>query len=530
MVTGFARPLFLAIRAGLAVFAVLALPEGGRAQALSPADSSALAIVAAVATLATGTSLWPGYDPAHDPVLLYVPDRWTVLLGPPPQLPDGFEPYPSGWPALDVPAAVHHGRYEDLFGQLAFDVQIAGTPVAAIPLGVHVTPDANPVAGFGFVIHEAFHQFQHGAFAAQEETESEERYPILDAENAALATLELRLLAEATGRLADGAGALAASRQAASDTLVHAFLAVRAARWGRDAFLSRYESVKERNEGTAKYVEVRGVGRAAARCRDAARPALLDCACAAFQSTSELRYLQDEFRTRLAASALGPADIARNWIYAAGAAVCLLLDRTAGDWKVRIARADTSLVALLAEGTTWDRTQAASQVAWAKTRYDYDSLLATSRHLAQSYERDAVSALERFDATPGTRVVVEMRRAGLARSRSCRGDRWLLDRGRRVLSEGCAAYSLRRARGEEVLLEVRDRGVLDEQDEERGLRRVTFFSSAPPSIAVDGKPVDRDHTSATAEVEVTGEGFRVHARCRGAVMREGRALRVRLEP
>jgi hypothetical protein len=240
--------------------------------------------------------------------------------------------------------------------------------------------------------------------------------------------------------------------------------------------------------------------------------------------------LQDEFRTRLAAGALGFADIARNWIYAAGAAACLLLDRTGLDWRARAARSDTSLVALLAEGVRWDQTRAAPQLAWAKARYDYEELRAGSLRLAQGYENEAVAALQRFDATPGMRVVIELPRAGLARSRSCRGDRWVLDRGRRVLSQGCAAYDLRRTRGEKLSIEVRDRTVLDEVDADRDLRRLTFFASGSPSLLLDGKQVQRlDHARASGAVEVAGEGFRVHARCRADVLRGDGVLRVLLD-
>lgn len=194
-------------------------------------------------------SIWPGYNLADRPFLVYVPEKWALLFNFPDRA-DGFEAYPSDWPDLGVRVLYHPGRYRDLAGQLQFDFPLGEKKVVAVgfPESLWENRDRPDADVFAFIVHEAFHQFQNETFG-EIPWEREERYPILDAGNTALAVLEMRIL-EA------GLEALAAGRREAVEEGVRKFAAVRQARWAQaGTFVSRYEQGQEIREGTASYVE-----------------------------------------------------------------------------------------------------------------------------------------------------------------------------------------------------------------------------------------------------------------------------------
>lgn len=503
----------------LALAAALAtglLAPHARAQKSSPACSPPPIAAATVSRLvavfrAGGQPLWPGYDLSRQPFLVYGPD-WALLVNPR-GVPPGFE---AATLPGDIDAARHCGALPGLAGQLAFDYQLGDDTVAAIPL----TADLPPVYALGFVVHEAFHQFQHAHFAEEDEP-SEEAYPILDAENSARAALELRILADAAARLARGD--TVGARQSA-----RAFLAARAARW-RAAARARndvraFERMEERIEGTAFYVQVRAIARLSGLCRTRAD----DEACPAFLAVNGGKYLRRDLASRLHDGTLGPEDVARNRIYPVGAVEALLLDGLAPRWKQQAMQVDSftlsdRLAAALAPGG-----DPAQRMAQAERRYDYPAILAASRRLARQYRAQADSALAAFARASGARVEVEMPASGTSRSRMSRSRSWVLDAGARVFSPRYIVYALRRTSPDSIFFRAHNLALLDERLA-GGRRRVVFHSPALTELVVDGEPLNpagiaerRFHT-----LRLRGSDFALDAAAPGTLERTADALVVR---
>jgi hypothetical protein len=183
--------------AALAAFALRT--EAQEAPRLAALDSVDVESIAAVASLfqESHDSVWPGYDLSSQPLLIYRPGQWAIVLNPPEDV-AGYGPYPASWPPLGAPALLHPGAIGGLVGQLEFDYQVGSTTTVAIPIADNLPDQPQPRvrALFGFVVHEAFHQFQRSAFRGVDEP-SEERYPILDRQNNARAALEMRMLEDA---------------------------------------------------------------------------------------------------------------------------------------------------------------------------------------------------------------------------------------------------------------------------------------------------------------------------------------------
>jgi len=143
------------------------------------------------------SAVWPGYNLATRPLVVYRANRWALRLGDAAG-DESFGPYPSDWPPLNHPSRLDLGPRKELSGQLVFDYPVGDSKAVAI--GVPDPEDAARVPGverlgyeasvFGYIVHEAFHQYQDQAFG-EIPWGQEERYPILDLQNSALAGLEM---------------------------------------------------------------------------------------------------------------------------------------------------------------------------------------------------------------------------------------------------------------------------------------------------------------------------------------------------
>jgi len=511
----------------IAALAAAVLPA--RAQDPPPPsslDSLDLATIAAVVTAfrASGDSVWPGYDLASQPFLVYRPGQWAVVLNPPGSI-EQYRPYPESWPRIGAPALLHLGATPGLVGQLELDFPVGPSSMAAIPL-VDGLPDRvlqRPLSLFAFVVHEAFHQFQHSAFGEVDEP-SEEEYPILAAPNSARAALEMHVLEDALH---------AAERHdpAAVRAFTGLFLAERSFRWENTLPLVReFERAKELTEGTAKYVETRLVAEMAVICRTG-RFANLHV-CSSFRSVNAPDYLQEDFESRLTDGALGPADVPRNRIYPTGAAMGVLLDYFGVEWKFPAANLPDSstLAGLLAPAVPLQASRLESLRKEAERRYDLPRLLRRTQALIDAYVGEAADAIRSFETQPGCRVEVRVPAAGTSRSRSSSAKRWVVDDGRRVFGVEFLAYTLRRP-AQQMLLTVERRAVLDDLLPQ-GERRVTFFAPAVDSILVDGVPLIA--TSVTdhpfQRLTIQEPGFSLEARVPGTLTRSAGRIAVRLSP
>lgn len=495
--------------------------------AQAPADSIDRALLGVLAAaLSTSSEVWPGYALASRPLVAYRPDKWVVLVDPPEPDPEGWAPYPDAWPPLPVPAVVRTGETGDLIGQLDFDYEVAGGRTVAVPLYEEIPAELGDRDRYlyAFLTHESFHRYQREAFS-DVETPSEEAYPILDARNNALAGLEMRVLERALTALERGDEA--AARRLAGEALV-----VHAERWrGLDEPARAIERAKEVVEGTAKYVETRAVDDLARRCREG----LADAAgvlCARFHDLTATRWIAEELALHLEGGAVSPRDMPRNRIYPVGAALGLLLDAFAPGWKRGVEEAGTSrsLHDWLEAALEPDEGGREAVLRTAMEREGWEELLAASRDRVEAHRASFEAALSEFDARPGLKVIVELPDRDLARSRSSRDERWVVDRGRRVLG-AFVTYALTRGTEPGFRLALRDREVLDETLEgER--RRVTFHLEDLPRLSLDGAavtPVSPGRWT-FGRLQLAGEGVEIETAIPGTVEREDETLRIRLSP
>jgi hypothetical protein len=524
--------------AGSSVQALSAAPSDDPLT-LTAQDSLSLEAVATVVEFfkATGDEAWPGYDLSRRPFLAYMPGRWAVLANAPDSV-EGFVAYPEGWPALGAPALVHEGAFGALVGQLMFDFDIGDKRTAAIPLSLTSTGDRRGSIGngFRFIVHEAFHQYQHDAFASIPNDMSDEEYPMLDGENTALASLEARILIEAIGAV--GRGDSNEARELAEE-----FVAVRRARWNRSPdLLPAFERPQELIEGTAKYVEVRCIGLMGDLCRETAtatpvdgRPAAIPpSACDVFGRVTLQSYLLSDFADRLEDGVIGPSDMPRNRMYPVAAATAVLLDYFGIDWKERASDPVTSpgFAEMLGEGLGVESALTDSLVARATARYDYDGMLAACVAQSEAYPRAYNAAVDSLMGLPGFHITVEAPVSGLSRSRSCSGMRWTLDSPQRSFSKSCQAYALKRLAADDLFVEIHDSGIAEEMSEDEESRRVTFLAPDVLTIQADGLPVDleTDATHRFTALELSGSNFSVRYQGEGSFSVEGTHLTARLVP
>src|SRR5688572_12361058 len=172
--------------------AALALAANAEAQ---PGDSVARELTRVAATVTSlgakhGEQIWPGFRPDTIPVAFVLPDRGTLLVGWRGALPSGFAPVPghasAGW------------REERALSAASTGTEISGRRVAQV-----VVSTLDDVTLVPLVFHEAFHVFEAASrrsgrkFGAGENAMLVSSYPVFDADNETLFTLEGGILAVA---------------------------------------------------------------------------------------------------------------------------------------------------------------------------------------------------------------------------------------------------------------------------------------------------------------------------------------------
>jgi hypothetical protein len=420
------------------------------------------------------------------------------------------------------------GSSETLVGQLVFNLDLDDLRTVAVPIAEEHLPadhSSSRLYWFAFTIHEAFHQHQRETFASVE-TELEERYPILDAENTALIILEMRLLMEALG-------SIASDNRNEAERLAAAFIAVRKYRWRRaDSFLERYERAKELLEGTAKYVEAESIGLLYDSCAGGSPPSPLALACGEAGEISAHEYLLEDFENRFEQGTLPPEDVARNRIYAVGGTLGLLLDFFGVDWKPRAIESgrDFSFPMLLREAIGADDTGAEEHLAWARQRYDYASILRATHGLIDHYVQSYEAALAEFEEQPGQRVSVRVPAVGISRSRKSRTKRWVADAGERVFASHFIIYALKAVPDDDLFLQVKDAALLDETDRALETKTVTFFVSDLMVSDLNGEPRDLvpGETYHFETLLLYGGNFQLRSTRPGVLVVDGRSLNVDL--
>lgn len=252
-------------------------------------------------------ALWPGFDLAAIPILLY-DAREAWLIGHPAP-PEGYRlaGEVAGRPLYRGPVR------PEMAGNTA--APMGGQLTALVSLSDRPPTDDAGLARL--ILHEAFHVFQQLAFPDLPRMDAASlqvmaSYPENDPANNAMAIVENRLLARALEGNPAAAGAFVSMRQHRHRHLV---------RMNRGDVVV-YEQTVEWVEGTPTYVELR-----------AGAP-------------------REELVARLRTYNQGGRHAAYRRFYDTGAAQALLLDRLAPGWQARVGAAGGSLQRLLEESLT----------------------------------------------------------------------------------------------------------------------------------------------------------------------------------
>ncbi len=461
---------------------------------------------------AAPSAVWPGFNLAEQTYLVYIPKRWVLLFNPAGPV-DGFASCPEGWPEFGTKVLYREGSYGDLIGQLIFDFEIGEVKTVAIglPEDPQGLPTPTDVHLAGFIIHEAFHQFQAGHFG-DIPWQREERYPILDQNNTALACLEMKLLTDAIYRSEAGASPDV-------EDLLRMFVAVRAERWRTgEAFVARHEQGLEIREGTARYVEMKALS-------------LIKSASGLpeFASLSFPGQLKEDFLARFSGGTVSPEDMPRNRIYPVGAALGCLCDFLGLEWKpsAQAAGPEFAFHLLLSHRLGAANAPAERLVARAKETYDYENILRATDKLIAEYQEGFSREFEAFNRQPLERLEVEFSYRGISRSRGSLGKTWLVDNGSKSLCRRYRVYTLKNA---DLLLQIQDAGVYEENDWDAKHKKVVFYVPSIESLALNGEKVgkEKDFSGPFRVLEIKGASLQLKITKPGTIARKGRVITIKV--
>jgi hypothetical protein len=470
-------------------------------------------------------AMWPGYSLAERPFVVYIPGKWALLVNAGRDV-EGFGPCPADWPDLSADVLYHEGPYGDLVGQLAFEYAVDGIRTLAIgfPESLPESLENAELKMFGYVVHEAFHQYQNEHFG-EVPWAREQRYPIEDRENAALAYLEMLALIDALTEAKDGEVGRCRGP-------IARFLAVRDHRWrNADPFVATYEQGKEVHEGTARYVELTSFD----LMRELAYTSTVTGAASPlaghFADAAMPDYLIARFGDRMGDGFLRIEDLFRNRIYPVGSAQGVLLDALGVEWKAAAEEhtGDFTYSALLREALGVDEGDFPSLVDEAKARHDYDAILAATDEGIGTYLAGYREELAAFEGQPGRRIEVSLNSGGVYRSRVSTAKKWVVDRGTKSL---CGHFEVYTLESDDLFLAVHQRGVLEENAWDDYEKTVAFYAAEVDSIVLDGEP---QSLASAAEVtfgsiEIGGEGLELRYAGPGTISVTGDRVIVNLIP
>lgn len=470
-------------------------------------------------------AMWPGYSLAVRPFVVYVPGRWALLFNAGRDV-EGFGPCPAHWPDVAPDVLYHDGAYADLVGQLVFEYDVDGIRTVAVgfPESLPESMENPELKMFGYIVHEAFHQYQN-EFFGEIPWAREQLYPIEDRENAALAYVEMCILTDA----------LAEARHGDMDRCrgsIARFLAIRDHRWKRaDPFVATYEQGQEVHEGTARYVELTSFD----RMRDVAYASSVDGSASPlarhFGDAAMPDYLVARFGDRMGDGFLRIEDLFRNRIYPVGSAQGVLLDALGVGWKVEAEEhtAEFTYAALLREALGVDESEFPALVDEAKALYDYGAVLAATDEEIGRYLAGYREELAAFEGQPGRRIEVSMSSSGVYRSRVSRARKWVVDRGTKTL---CGHFEVYTLETDDLFLAVHEMGLFEENDWDDYEKRVVFYVPSVDSITLDGEVLsDGDEPGrAFGSIEMAGDGFELRYSRPGTISMKGDRVMVNLIP
>lgn len=465
--------------------------------------------------------IWPGYDLSQRPFIVYVPERWTILLNPPVGDRE-FGALPPRLPPLRVKAAYLEGPYRGLVGQLAFNFDVGGVKTVAIglPEREFAGSDIKTRAMLGLVVHEAFHQYQNETFG-NIPWEREERYPILDADNSGLAGLEMRILADAVAASLGG-------RRPSAEQLLRMFVAVRTTRWRQAApFVARYEQGQEIREGTAAYVEKKTLELARTLGFRSALARGTTSLAKDLQPLPVSELFRRDFKERMTNGAVTPDGMIRDRIYPVGSALGFLADLWGPEWKDGLVReVDTfAFHRHFADKLHVKPEEIGRLVEDAKGRYAYPVIRASAADQISGYRAGYEKDKTTFEAQAGTRVEVRVRYRSISRSRNSDGRMWTVDDGTKTLLTRVHVYDLKM---DGLSLQLQGTSVFETNDWDARDKRVAFFVAKPPELVLDGANKELGGASETVAfkaIALAGQNLALTAKLPGRVtLQSGRIV------
>lgn len=467
--------------------------------------------------------IWPGYNLAQRPFIVYIPKRWALLFNWSKSV-EGFSEYPKEWPNLGCSVLIHYGEYKDLIGQLVFDLPIDTIKTVAIGITENNLDSlANPEQwAFGLIVHEGFHQFQSERFG-EIPWEREERYPILDTQNTSLAYLEIKLLSDALA-------AMQSNNKERCRLLLEQFIAVRNYRWQHsDPFLARYEQGQEIREGTAKYVEMKCLELMKRINYKSALKGFTTSLRQNFDSFSFPNLLIRDFRDQTVINSIQPEDMSRNRIYPIGSAIGFLLDYLHIDWKSKAQKAGTQFTfqGVLFDGFESRDDHIESLVNRAKHTYDYQLVLASTDKIIGEYLEGFNREVDEFERQAGYRVQIDFAAKSLSRSRSTRAKKWIIEKGAQSVCKNYEVYTLKNT---DLLLQIQNSAIREHIDWDTKKYSIIFFTSLVPNIFLDSSNVaiaDK-HTRSFQLAEISGANFKFKYSSAGVVTLKGKQIAITL--
>lgn len=469
--------------------------------------------------------IWPGYNLAQKPFIVYIPRKWALLLNWS-QPVDGFTGYPKDWPNLGCSALIHRGEYKDLVGQLAFDFQVDTFKTVAVGIPEeNLDSLANPELWlFGLIVHEAFHQFQSESFG-EIPWEREERYPILDAQNTSLAYIEMKLLSDALTMMHSG-------NDEECRHYVERFVAVRNYRWQHaDSFVARYEQGQEIREGTAKYVEMKCVELMRKVKYQSSLEDLTSSLQQDFDSLSFPDLILKDLRDRMTEYSIRPEDMLRNRIYPVGSALGFLLDYLHIDWKSKAQQAGEQFTfqKILTESLGLRENHSNEFIDRVKDSYNYNMVQTSTDKIIAEYLEGFKKECAVFEAQTGCRIQIDFTAKSLSRSRASRGKKWLVEKGTQSL---CSSYEVYTLKNSDLLLQIQNSAVREYNDWDSKKYSVIFFVSAIPSISLDGDNITfiGDQPKSFQLVELLSPNFKFKSSKSGTITVSVKQITVRLNP
>ncbi len=371
--------------------------------------------------------VWPGWDAFSTPLLFYLPGEQDVLINHP-HPPDGFLPYtgPISFPGRRVfvrngPTILQwdgQNTSKDIDGvrtlvvadtlsnlrnrvrSLLQDTRPAAEKIQTLDFSNLAT---DPYEQLAFVVHEAFHVFQHAQ--APDKGANEMlllQYPVLSVENNVGLAQEGSALAEALRATDAAAVRRAAVRWLALRKDRRASLPARAV---------EYEDGCEFNEGLAKYTEYR-----LSQVLEGRVPGAAMSWAQGFAGYSDLAPRREQLIESMLKHMNGAIAVnnelygtapLRMRLYYSGMAVGAMLDKLSSNWKSRIFSPDTSLTTVAEEVLKPSSAELANALREARGDPAYASLVQSKTKLAEEGKARTQAVLNEIERGPGIGLIVD---------------------------------------------------------------------------------------------------------------------------